>query len=122
LSEALAEGFEVEDVTELEEARSELSFIEGRIRNLKHLLASAEYLSEPEDRETVQLGNRVTIAEVDAEPETYRIVSPAEADPLEGYVSNASPLGKALIGHRVGETVTVKSPEGPILFRIIDIQ
>jgi transcription elongation factor GreA len=121
LSDAMADGFEDEDVTELEEARSELSFIEGRIRSLQSLLASAEVLAEPETKDVVQLGSRVTVVEGDAEPETYRIVSPAEADPLSGYISHVSPLGKALIGRQVGDQVVVASPDGPIEFRIVGL-
>ncbi len=121
LSDALSEGFEDEDVTELEEARSELSFIEGRIRGLESLLATVEHLPEPENKEIVQMGSRVTVVEGDSEPETYRIVSPAEADPLNGYISDVSPLGKALIGHQVGNHVVVSSPDGPIEFCITKI-
>ncbi|MBN1318331.1 MAG: GreA/GreB family elongation factor [Anaerolineales bacterium] len=121
LSEALSEGFEEEDVTELEEARSELSLLEGRVRNLRNILAAAEVLKEPESKEVVQLGSRVTVAEGSYEPETYRIVTPPEADPLNGFISNVSPLGKALIDRHVGDTVVVKSPDGPIEFRILEI-
>lgn len=121
LSEALSEGFEEEDVTELEEARSELSFIEGRIRYLENLLSSAEYLREPESKDSIQMGSRVTVAEGNGEPETYRIVTPAEADPLSGFISYVSPLGRALMGHQVDEIVLVKSPDGPIEFRIVGI-
>lgn len=121
LSDAMADGFEDEDVTELEEARSELSFIEGRIRSLETLLASAEVLAEPETKDVVQLGSRVTVVEGDSEPETYRIVSPAEADPLSGFISHVSPLGKALIGRQVGDQVVVASPDGPIEFRVVEL-
>jgi transcription elongation factor GreA len=122
LSDALADGFEEEDVTELEEARSELSLVEGRIRKLQGLLASAEVLREPETTDVVQIGSRVTIVETDiGEPETYRIVSPAEADPLNGYISHVSPLGRALMGRRAGDVVTVNTPQGPIEFRIEEI-
>ncbi len=121
LSDAMADGFEDEDVTELEEARSELSFIEGRIRSLQSLLSSAEVLAEPETNDVVQLGSVVTVVEGEAEPETYRIVSPAEADPLSGYISHVSPLGKALIGRQVGDQVVVASPDGPIEFRIVEL-
>jgi transcription elongation factor GreA len=122
LSDALADGFEEEDVTELEEARSELSLIEGRIRKLQTLLASAEVLEEPESKDTIQIGSRVTIVERDAdEPETYRIVSPAEADPLAGFISHVSPLGRALIGRSVGDVVAVNTPQGQIEFRIEEI-
>jgi len=118
VSDALSEGFEDEDVTELEAARSELALIEGRIRSLERLLTSVEFLPEPENKETIQLGSRVTIIEGDSEPETYRIVSPAEANPLNGFISHVSPLGMALMGHRVGDRVVVASPDGPIEFRI----
>ena len=121
LSEAMADGFEEEDVTELEEARSELSFVEGRIRKLAALLRSAEVLREPESTDVVQLGSRVTVVESGEEPETYRLVSPAEADPTSGYISDASPLGKALIGHQAGDVVVVASPDGPIEFRVVGI-
>jgi transcription elongation factor GreA len=122
LSDALADGFEEEDVTELEEARSELSLIEGRIRKLQILLSSAEVLQDPETTDVVQIGSRVTVVETDVEePETYRIVSPAEADPLTGYISHVSPLGRALIGQSVGDVVTVKTPQGQIEFRIEEI-
>ncbi len=121
LTDAMADGFEDEDVTELEEARSELAFVEGRIRSLQTLLSSAEMLAEPEAKDVAQLGSRVTVVEGDAEPETYRIVSPAEADPLSGYISNVSPLGKALLGRQVGDQVIVSSPDGPIEFRIVDL-
>ena len=121
LSDALSEGFEDEDVTELEEARSELSLVEGRIRKLKYLLSSAQILQEPESADHVQLGSRVTIVEGDGEPESYRIVSPAEADPLNGYISYASPLGKMLMGQTVGDDVMVQSPDGPLQFRIVNI-
>lgn len=122
LRDALADGFEEEDVTELEEARSELSLIEGRIFKLETLLASAEVLQEPENTDVVQIGSRVTIMESESEePETYRIVSPAEADPLTGYISHVSPLGRALIGRSVGDVLTVSTPQGPIEFRVEEI-
>jgi transcription elongation factor GreA len=122
LADALSEGFEDEDVTEIEEARSELSLIEGRIRNLEILLATSRIMADPESREEIQLGSRVTVVEGDYEPETYRIVSSAEADPLSGYLSHVSPLGKQLMGRHVGDQVEVASPDGPVVFRITEIQ
>jgi transcription elongation factor GreA len=122
LADALSEGFEDEDVTELEEARSELSFIEGRIRSLETLLAASRIMAEPESKEEVQLGSRVTVVEGDFEPETYRIVTSVEADPASGYVSQVSPLGRQLMGRHVGDLVEVASPDGPIVFRITEIQ
>ena len=122
LSDAISEGFEDEDVTELEGARSELAFIEGRIRNLENLLATFEILVEPDSKEVVQMGSLVTVVEGDYEPESYRIVGPAEADPLDGRISHVSPLGRMLMGGHVGEHVVVESPDGPIKFRIVAIE
>ena len=122
LADAISEGFEDEDVTELEEARSELSFIEGRIRSLEILLATSRILAEPENKEVIQLGSRVTVVEGDYEPETYRIVTSVEADPPHGYLSHVSPLGKQVMGRQVGDQVVVDSPDGPIEFRITAIQ
>ena len=121
LRDAVSEGYEDEDVTELEGARSELALVEGRIRNLENLLATFEILVEPESKDVVQLGSLVTVIEGDYEPESYRIVSPAEADPLKGCISHVSPLGRMLMGGHVGEQVVVESPDGPIEFRIIAI-
>jgi transcription elongation factor GreA len=121
LSDAMSEGFEDEDITELEGARSELALIQGRIRNLESLLTTFEILVEPESNDVVQLGNLVTVAEGDHEPESYRIVGPAEADPLKGCISHVSPLGRMLMGGHAGEQVVVESPDGPIKFRIMAI-
>jgi transcription elongation factor GreA len=118
LSDTLSEGFEEEDVTELEEARAAFSFVTGRIRRIESHLESAQILDEPESADVVQLGSRVTVVEGEQEPETYRIVSPVEADPLAGSISYRSPLGKALMGHSVGDQVVVESPDGAIEFRI----
>ena len=93
-----------------------------RIRNLENLLNSAELLAEPENKDLVQLGSWVTILEREStEPETYRLVSPAETDPLTGSMSNQSPLGKALMNQRVNDSVIAQSPDGPIEFKIIAI-
>jgi transcription elongation factor GreA len=71
----------------------------------------------------IALGSRVTVIEEGVEEEeNFRIVSPVEADPARGHVSNESPLGRALLGQRVGDTVTVEAPAGEIVFRIVDIQ
>ena len=64
----------------------------------------------------------VTVAEGKEEPETYHIVGYAEADPKMGRISNRSPLGQALLGHRVGDEVIVNAPDGILRFRIMAIQ
>ncbi len=120
LHEALAEGDLLENA-ELEAARNEQAFVEGRILELETLLGSAEIIEENNAGEVVGLGSRVTIAEGDGPPETYHIVGSAEASPSEGKISYESPLGRALMGRRVGDEVTVNAPDGLLVFRILEI-
>ncbi len=122
LHEALAEGDVLENA-ELEAARNEQAFVEGRIMELEDLLRRAEIIEEGQGpNEVVRLGSRVTVAEGDGPPEVYHIVGSAEADPSEGKISYESPLGKALMGHRVGDEVTVEAPGGTLVFRIVKIE
>ncbi len=121
LHEALAEGDILENA-ELEAARNEQAFVEGRILELEELLRRAEIIEEEASNGIVRVGSRVTIVEGDGPPETYHIVGPAEASPSEGKISYESPLGKALMGHRVGDEVTVNAPDGALTFRIVEIK
>ena len=73
-------------------------------------------------RETVGLGSHVTIAEDDSPPETYHIVGSAEANPAAGLISNESPLGRALIGRKAGETAEVDAPDGVLVVKVVAIQ
>jgi transcription elongation factor GreA len=77
---------------------------------------------EGKHRDQVMLGSTVTIVENGGEPETYHLVGSAEADPRKGRISNESPLGKALLGKRVGDTVMVSAPAGTLSFQIISIR
>ncbi|HEY74962.1 MAG TPA: transcription elongation factor GreA [Thermoflexia bacterium] len=121
LHEALAEGDILENA-ELEAARNEQAFVEGRILELEELLRRAEIIEEEASDGIVRVGSWVTIVEGNGPPETYHIVGPAEASPSEGKISYESPLGKALMGHRVGDEVTVNAPDGALTFRIVEIK
>ena len=104
-------------------AKEEQGFLEGRIQQIEVMLRHAVIIAENGPSEEVTLGSRVTVVEEGSdEAETFRIVGPAEADPIKGNVSNESPLGSALLGHRVGDTVTVEAPAGEIIFQITAIQ
>lgn len=122
LHEALDEGDILENA-ELEDARNEQAFVEGRILTLEILLGSAVIIEEEGPRETVGVGSRVTVEERDGgPPEKYHIVGSTEADPANGYISNESPLGRALMGLKIGDTATVNAPDGVLAFIIADIQ
>jgi len=104
-------------------AKEEQGFLEGRIQQIETMLHNAMIIQDGGPSDEVVLGSRVTVVEKGAqEAETFRIVGPAEADPANGKVSNESPLGRALLRHRVGDAVTVEAPGGEIVFRITAIQ
>ena len=120
------EGGDVQENAEYEDARNERAFVEGRILTLETMLSKAVLIEDdngPSDH--VRLGSHVTVIEVEGEaeaPEHYHVVGSAEADPVEGRISNESPLGRQLMGSQVGDTVTVNAPAGLIKFKIMSIE
>ena len=125
LESAFADGQDDEfvDNAELEAARNEQSFLEGRIIELEEILGNYQLIQENGPHDTVKVGDWVTVVEEDSdEEERYHLVGAAEADPVEGRISNESPLGKALLGAEVGEVVQVNAPNGLIRFRIANIE
>ena len=120
------EGGDVQENAEYEDARNERAFVEGRILTLETMLSKAVLIKDndgPSDQ--VKLGSHVTVVEVDGEeedPEHYHVVGSAEADPVEGRISNESPLGRQLMGSQVSDIVTVNAPAGLIKFKIISIE
>jgi transcription elongation factor GreA len=121
LNRALEEGDILENA-ELEDARNEQAFVEGRILTLERMLADTVIIEDEGPRETVGIGGHVTIVEGDGAPETYHIVGSAEADPMQGMISNESPLGRALIGRKAGEKIEVNAPDGVLVFEIVKIE
>ncbi|GAB4480173.1 MAG: transcription elongation factor GreA [Anaerolineales bacterium] len=122
LHEAMEGGELIEDA-EYEAAKNEQAFVEGRIHELETILANARIIDPSLSRsEIVQVGAKVTIQEGSNEPETYIIVGPAEANPREGRISNESPLGRALIDHRIGDEVRVDAPDGPFTVKILKVE
>jgi transcription elongation factor GreA len=103
-------------------AKEDQAFLEGRIMELEYLLQNAIIVEENQNREVVDVGLSVTIQEGDESPETYYLVGAKEADPRNGRISNESPIGRALMGHRVGEVVTATTPAGDIIFKILKIE
>lgn len=122
LHNALGEGELIENA-ELEEARREQAFLEGRILELEEQLRKARIIAKSAEKpDEVNLGCTVTIREAgQASDEAYLVVGSAEANPREGKISNESPLGRALMGKRVGEKATVRAPDGDLVFEIVSI-
>jgi len=103
-------------------AKEEQAFLEGRIQQIETMLRNAVLIESNGLAGVVDLGSQVTVLEEGREtPEVFRIVGPAEADPLNGKVSHESPLGQALLGRRAGDVVTVDAPAGPITFRVLEV-
>jgi transcription elongation factor GreA len=119
------EGGELIENAEYEAAKNEQAFVEGRIKELEVLLATARVIEEEGSKQvpgTVQVGSTVTIQEADLEPEIYTIVGAAEANPVNGKISNESPLGKALLNRKVGDVVQVDAPAGAFTVHIIKVE
>jgi transcription elongation factor GreA len=97
---------------EYDDAKNEQAFVEGRILTLEQMINNHVLIDESHESDHVIVGSRVTLAEDGEDPETYQIVGSAEADPASGRISNESPLGKALLAHKVGDIVQVHTPGG----------
>ena len=124
LHQALEEGGELVENAEYEDAKNEQAFVEGDILRLETILSSALIIENATGKkEVVSLGDTVTLKEKgQKKTEVFRLVGAAEADPRDGRVSNESPMGRALIGHKVGDVITVHAPGGDIEFEIKKIQ
>jgi transcription elongation factor GreA len=121
LHEAMEGGELIEDA-EYEAAKNEQAFVEGRIQELEMLLANARVIEETGKMEVIQVGATVTIQEEGSEPEVYTIVGPAEANPREGRISNESPLGRALMDHRINDRVRVDAPAGSFYVLVLKVE
>jgi transcription elongation factor GreA len=108
---------------EYEEAKNEMAFIEGRILTLDNMINNAVIIEESRGaRETVEVGAKVTVHHQDGKTYQYAITGSAEADPARGKISNISPIGKSLLGKRVGEITEVSAPAGKIKLEVIAIE
>jgi transcription elongation factor GreA len=108
--------------TEVMLFEDELAFVDLRIQDLEDMLANAKLIEQDQDLNTVNIGDTVVIQDEDRNLETYRIVGVAESDPSDGLISNESPLGVALLEHKVGETVVVSAPDGELIFKIVAVK
>jgi transcription elongation factor GreA len=122
LHDAQEDGELIENA-EYEDAKNEQAFVEGRILALESMLSNAVIIQDGGPEGVVSLGSKVTIRENGGgRPEIYQLVGAAEANPKQGRISNESPLGKALLGRRVGDEVKVNAPAGTLSFRVVAIE
>ena len=110
--------------SEYDEAKNEQAFTEGRILQLENMLKNSEVVDESEiPTDTVSVGSIVKVKDYDFDEEVeYTIVGSAEADPMNFRISNESPVGKGLIGKKVGDVVEVNVPDGVSKFEVLDIR
>lgn len=122
IADKIAEARDFGDLSENAEydsAREEQGLVESRIAEIEDILLNAE-LIKAGGKTKVSLGSKVEL-KTGKKTVTYTVVGPVEADPLEGKISNESPIGVALMGKKVGENVTIKTPKGEIEYEIVNI-
>ncbi|MFO7273903.1 MAG: transcription elongation factor GreA [Bacillota bacterium] len=115
---------DIAENSEYEDAKNEQAFIEGRILVLEKMLRNARVIDEPVgQQEVVVLGSTVVLKDLEyGEEHTYTIVGTTEADPAHNRISNESPVGRAIMGQRVGTVVAVEAPDGVIQYEIVAIK
>ncbi|MCI0553919.1 MAG: transcription elongation factor GreA [Anaerolineae bacterium] len=124
LAQRLRSAIQMGDLSEnadYHKAKEDQAFLEGRIQEIEAVLRTAVII-EKKQSDIVTVGSSVTIQEDNFTPETYHVVGAKEADPRNGKISNESPIGKALMDHRVGDVVETETPDGKIAFKILKIE
>lgn len=126
LAQRLRAAIQMGDLSEnadYHKAKEDQAFLEGRIQELEYLLRHAIIVDENDGpKDVVAVGRRVTVQEEGFEEEVFHIVGAKEADPRQGKISNESPIGRALLDHRVGDSVEVETPGGKVRLKILKIE
>jgi len=125
LAQRLRSAIQMGDLSEnadYHKAKEDQGFLEGRIKELEAILRNAVIIEKKGSQGIVTIGSQVTIQEQGAEPETYHLVGPTEADPRKGRISHESPIGRALMDKKVGDVAEAETPGGMIKFKIIKIE
>jgi transcription elongation factor GreA len=111
---------DITENAEYEDAKNEQAFVEGRIQSISALIKNAEVIAETHSSTHVQIGSTVELQSPDGK-ESFTIVGSAEAAPAQGRISNESPVGRALLGRKKGDTVVVTVPAGDTSYKILGI-
>ncbi|MCL1997625.1 MAG: transcription elongation factor GreA [Turicibacter sp.] len=122
IKEARSKG-DLSENAEYDAAKEEQATLEARITQIEKMLRNAEIIDEEAlDTEIVSIGSKVTVLDIEYNEEVqYLIVGSTEANPMEGRISNESPLGQALLGHAQNDTIYVEAPDGTLQYRILQI-
>lgn len=104
-------------------AKEDQGFLEGRIKEIESILRHLVIISETgSSNGVVGIGSKVTVQEKRREPVKYFVVGAQEADPRNGKISNVSPIGQALMGHKAGDSVSFKTPAGELVLQIVEVE
>lgn len=103
-------------------AKEEQAFLEGRIQEIQAVLRDATIVDGTDSSDTVQVGSTVTVRRDGGPEESYQLVGFSEAAPRDGKISNESPIGRALLGRKVGDTATVETPAGQVEVEVLSIE
>ncbi len=125
LAKRLRSAIQMGDLSEnadYHKAKEDQGFLEGRIQELEFLLRNVVIIEKNANRDIVSVGSHITIQEASFPPETYHVVGAKEADPRNGKISNESPIGRAVMDHKVGDVVEAETPGGKIKFKIVKIE
>jgi len=121
LHEAMESGDELSENADYEEAKNEMAYVEGRIEELRHILSAARLIGEV-STDRVGIGSKVKLQDLENGDELdWSIVGTFEADPAEDKISDESPVGKALMGAKVGDTITIRIPAGRVEYKVLSI-
>lgn len=115
------ESGDISDNSEYEELKDEWAALEARIHELEQTLENAAVIQRDARAETIGLGSTVTLRSDDGVEETWVLVSPQEAHTLAGRISTQSPVGQSLIGRKAGESATVRTPSGSMVYTVVSV-
>ena len=110
-----------ENNAEYDDAKNDQAFVEGRILTLENIIRNAVAIESPASPGIVELGNKVLIENQDGKIEQFTIVGSTEANPVEGRISNESPVGKALLDKKIGDEVELSTPAGMLKLKILEV-
>jgi len=115
---------DISENSEYDDAKNEQAFVEGRIQEIKNMINNAHVVKDEDVTDKkVNLGTTVMLHDLDSDEKiSYTLVGSAEADPLNYKISNESPIGRAILGHGIGDEVTVETPAGEVNYKIISIK